>query len=179
MICTPIRIYVGCGEDRRKGFLHSDLRKLPGIDYVCKAWEISQHVRNVQEIYSRHMLEHLTADEAIATLSDWYKSLAKGGTVYIVVPNLDYHIHQWQNACWTDDELADVRSNASHALSGFWGWQRHCNPNMPDYDQSYWDVHKSGYNANRLSFVLKKVGYVNVTTQIKSDIHLIARAEKA
>jgi predicted SAM-dependent methyltransferase len=69
------RIYVGCGEDRREVFLHCDIRPLPGVDIVCNAWELSQHTQGVDEIYSRHMLEHLTNNEVLATLSDWFHSL--------------------------------------------------------------------------------------------------------
>lgn len=175
---TSTRIYVGCGEDRREGFLHSDIRDLPGIDYVCKAWELSEHVQGVTEIYSRHMLEHLTADEAMVTLQDWYTCLGRGGSVYIVVPNMDYHIKQWQDAVWSDEELANSRSNASHALGGLWGWQRQCDPKKPDYEQSYWDVHKTGYNSERLRYVLKKAGFSDITTNVKNNAHLVGFAVK-
>ncbi len=68
-------VYMGCGPDIREGFIHADIRKMPHVDIVCVAWELSNHVKDLNHIYSRHMLEHLTNFEADRTLRDWLKSL--------------------------------------------------------------------------------------------------------
>ncbi len=172
------KVYVGCGNDRREGFIHCDVRHLDGIDIVCPAWQLSRHQSDIQEIYSRHMLEHLTDKEAVATLTDWFKALAVGGSVYIVVPNLDYHIQQWLAAEWNDENYDNSKSAASHGFAGFYGWQRQCDPAVDDYETSYWDVHKSGYNQARLAFLLKRTGFSEVHTEIKNNLHLVAIAVK-
>lgn len=171
-------LYVGCGPDIRENYLHCDIREFPHVDFVCKAWEVSQHTANLSQIYSRHMLEHLTAAEVFATLHDWYEALAKEGSIYLVVPNIDFHIQQWLNAEWNDSELNNPRSLASHAFSGFYGWQRECDPTQDDYNQSYWDVHKSAYNKKRMQYVLEKIGFRQIELEIKSGIHLVAKAIK-
>ena len=171
-------IYVGCGEDRRQGFLHCDIRALEGVDIVCQAWELSSHVTEVTEIYSRHMLEHLTMKEAYLTLSDWHYSLAKGGNVYIVVPNLDFHIQQWLDADWSEEIFIDSKSKENHALAGFYGWQRECDPQALNYSKSYWDVHKSGYNAKLLSFLMHRIGFLDIEITIKNQKHLVAIGKK-
>ena len=175
---SNIRIYVGCGQDRRDGFFHADVRALDGIDFVCNAWELSNYAENVKEIYSRHMLEHLTIKEAELTLSDWFHCLSDEGTLYLVVPNLDFHIQQWLDADWSENESSHQLSNANYALGGLFGWQRECDPSMNDYNNTYWDVHKSGYNKHRLKMLLENVGFHNVRIQIKSDVHLVAMASK-
>ncbi|MER2492189.1 methyltransferase domain-containing protein [Catenovulum sediminis] len=175
---TNKALYVGCGNDRREGFLHSDTRDIEGIDFVCPAWEISKFCQNLTEIYSRHMLEHLTSMEADTALNDWYKALAIGGTLRIIVPNMDFHIKQWLEAEWNEETLRDPKSNARYGFAGLWGWQRECNPTQKDYNQDYWDVHKSGYNQKRLSFLLKRAGFVDVHTEVKNDVHLVATARK-
>lgn len=171
-------LYVGCGEDKREGFLHVDVRKLPHIDIVCKAWEISQHIDEVEYIYTRHMLEHLTTAEVNATLKDWYKSLMGGGTLYIVVPNMDYHCKQWLRAEWNEKSIKDKWSDASWSLAGFHGWQR----DMEDVDEmqttAYWDLHKTSFNEKRIKFMLERVGFTDIATTIKSDVHLVATAKK-
>ena len=53
----------GCGENPTKeGFKTCDIRNLPGVDYACPAWKITEHVapNTVDEIWSRHFFEHLT-----------------------------------------------------------------------------------------------------------------------
>ncbi|WP_111976517.1 methyltransferase domain-containing protein [Algibacillus agarilyticus] len=171
-------VYVGCGEDRREGFIHCDTRELPGVDIVCPAWDLSKYCHNVKEIYSRHMLEHLTSMEADATLVDWYNALEVGGTVYIVVPNMDFHARQWLEADWTEENLRDTRSDARYSFAGLWGWQRECNPRSEDYNQTYWDVHKSGYNEKRIKFLLERAGFIDVATEIKNNVHLVAKGKK-
>ncbi|MFM2481457.1 class I SAM-dependent methyltransferase [Celerinatantimonas sp. YJH-8] len=169
-------VYVGCGEDRRAGFIHCDIRALPGVDIVCRAWELSESMHDADMIYSRHMLEHLTCMEADAALADWLQALRPGGQIEIWVPNMDFHIQQWQNAVWDDENLARPDSDARHALAGFWGWQRQCRPHRDDYETSYWDVHKSGYNVPRLTFLLSRQGYQNIRLQVIEKMHLQAKA---
>ena len=62
-----MKIEFGCGATPTKtDFKTCDIRNLPGIDFVCPAWEISNHVQlnTVDEIFSRHFLEHLTFIQA-------------------------------------------------------------------------------------------------------------------
>lgn len=178
-IASNKSLYVGCGEDRREGFMHCDTRDLPGVDLVCDAWEVSNYLSGLEQIYSRHMLEHLTSMEADAALLDWHHALKIGGSVYIVVPNLDFHIQQWLDAEWNDETIKDEKSDARYGFAGLYGWQRECNPKLDDYNQTHWDVHKSGYNKKRLKYLLERAGFVNIQLQIKGQVHLVAAAEKS
>jgi predicted SAM-dependent methyltransferase len=172
-------LYVGCGEDRRDGFMHCDTRDLPGVDLVCDAWEVSSYLNQLEEIYSRHMLEHLTSMEADAALIDWHHALKVGGKVYLVVPNLDFHIQQWLDAEWNDETIKDTNSDARYGFAGLYGWQRECNPKQDDYNQTHWDVHKSGYNEKRLRYLLQRSGFINIEIEVKGKVHLVAKAEKS
>jgi predicted SAM-dependent methyltransferase/SAM-dependent methyltransferase len=178
MTPNEINIYVGCGPDVREGFQHADIRKFEHVDYVCKAWEISQNVMEVNHIYGRHMLEHLTNYEADRTLRDWFKSLKTFGTLRIVVPDLDFHCRQWLDAEWTEDTLKEDMSDAKWGFSGLYGWQKECDPWSTDYNTSYWDVHKSGYNQKRMKLLLERVGFIEVKIEVKNKCHLIAEATK-
>lgn len=175
---NPINLYVGCGPDAREGFIHCDLRELPHVDCVCKAWEVSRHFSGVSHIYSRHMLEHLTNAEAMLTLEDWYKALALNATVRIIVPNMDFHCQQWLQAEWNEDTFTKERSDALYSSAGFWGWQAECDPLEANYNNSYWDVHKSGYNVRKMKFLMEKIGFSEVHCEIKGDVHLVTTAKK-
>ena len=175
-----MKVHIGCGKDPRKGYITCDIRAMDGnIDIVCPAWELSKHANGVEEIYSRHMVEHLTRSEFCCTLQDWYKSLQQGGLLHIICPDLDYHMDQLRNVVWTDEVWDDPWSNGKHGLAGLYGSQHECQPNHWNYESKtkYWDVHKSGYTTGLMEYLLQKYGYkkIECTTD---QAHLIAKAYK-
>lgn len=173
-----LNIYIGCGEDVREGFIHVDVRKLSHVDIACNAWELSSHLLEVNHIYSRHMLEHLTNYEADRSLRDWFKALKTFGSIRLIVPNMDFHAEQWLRAEWNEDTLKDKMSDAQYSFAGFWGWQEECDPWANNYNNSHWSVHKSGYNEKRIKLLLGRIGFDNIKTEIKNDVHLVATATK-
>lgn len=172
------KVYVGCGNDRKNGYIGCDIRSLPSVDIICRAWEVSHYCQKVAEIYSRHMLEHLTFAEVSASLADWFQALAMGGKIKILVPNMAFHIDQWQKAKWTEEAFQDSKSNARWSAAGFWGWQRQCDPLHKSYKNNYWDVHKSGFNRENIEFFLKRAGFTNIRTYVEDNVHIIAEGEK-
>lgn len=156
------KLYVGCGEHDLEGYIGCDLRQLRHVQLVCRAWEVSEFCGDLAEIYSRHMMEHLTFDQARLTLQDWHRALGPGGTVRIEVPNIEFAINQWQHAQWSEESLSYKFSDARWGFAGFFGWQRECNPEDSDYNQTYWDVHKSGYSGDSMRFFLQQAGFEGV-----------------
>lgn len=169
---------VGCGDSPRDGFVGCDIRALPTVKIVCRAWDLSHHSQQLDAIYCRHMLEHLTLAESILTLKDWYCALGDGGTLEIIVPNIEFHIDQWRSADWKQTFSTDTKCDAVWGFAGFYGWQRECDPTKPNYNQTYWDVHKSAYNEARIAFLLSDVGFDNISTAIVDRCHLVAKARK-
>lgn len=172
------KVYMGSGPDSKEGFLNADIRDLPNVDIVCKAWELSNHIQEVEHIYSRYMLEHLTNFEADRALRDWLKALKTDGRIEILVPDMDFHARQWLEAEWNEDTLKDKWSDAKHSFAGFWGWQEECDPWGEVYHNSYWSVHKSGYNKKRMKFLLERIGYTDVVVRTAKKWHLVAEARK-
>ena len=86
---------MGCGDDYKDGYVGCDIRKTKTAKIISKAWELSKYCKNVNEIYSRHLVEHLTYTEFNATLKDWYKTLKVVGKLHIICPDLNFHIEQF------------------------------------------------------------------------------------
>ena len=175
---TGAKIHVGCGDDKIPGTVGCDLRKTPNVDVVCAAWQVNDFFTEAKSIFSRHMLEHLTFEQVIHTLHMWFCCLAQGGVVKIIVPDMDFHIAQWQNAAWTGEEWRKERSNARWSSAGFWGWQRETGVRHEGLSPTdFWDVHKSGFNKDSLCFFLRGAGFSDITC--KNDGHsLVALAFK-
>lgn len=161
-IPSRAKLYVGCGEDQLDGYVGCDLRPLEHVALACRAWEISRYCEGLSEIYTRHMLEHLTWDEVQLTLADWHAALAADGMLRIEVPNIRFAIDQWLRASWSDEALENRFSDARWGFAGLFGWQRECNPASPDYNPTYWDAHKSGYDEHVLRFVLERAGFEQI-----------------
>lgn len=172
------KIYVGSGPDSREGYVNCDVRRIAGVDLVCPAWEISAYTNELDAVYSRHTLEHLTDMEARLALDDWYKSLKPGGTVEIVVPDIAFHIEQWQQVTWENEGAAFTKDKARWAFAGLFGWQHECDPGTAEYNTTYWDVHKSGYNFPRLKHLLEAAGFAEVTRVSAPSEHLHVQAVK-
>lgn len=152
-----MKLEFGCGETpRRPDFFGVDIRPLPNIKFVCNAWDIDQHVEDssVDEIYSRHFLEHLTFHQAAKTLTVWHKILKPNGIITTIVPDMDFHIKQWTNK--DRKALLNNISYEDRACFGFWGKQRQEDLN------NFWDVHKSGYDFPLLRDKLEQLGFTKV-----------------
>ena len=146
-----MKIEFGCGETPTKeGFKTCDIRDVPGVDFVCPAWDIDQHVasNSVDEIFSRHFFEHLTFQQGEIVLKKWYNILKPGGKCEMMLPNLAFHLNQLVNH-------RNNRKQLKHALAGMWGWQR------GTFDDT-WDIHKSGYDKELLIPIFQKQGFKNI-----------------
>lgn len=172
------KFHVGCGSDIFQEYINVDVRQLPGVELVCKAWELSRYTQSASEIFSRHVVEHLTLAEVEYTLNDWFDALCIGGVIKGVVPNITHHINQWNRATWTPNEYGNMKSNTRWGFAGFYGWQREADPSKKDYNSTYWDIHKSAFNETNITFLLQKAGFSNISTQIIDEVHLHFEATK-
>jgi len=164
-----MKIEFGCGDKpMREGFKTCDIRDLPGVDFACPAWEIDEHVEDnsVDEIFSRHFFEHLNFIEGEIVLRKWHKILRKNGVCEMILPNMTFHVNQWI-------KLRNDPRQFRHAKVGFWGWQR-------GSTHDHWDAHKSGYDFESLSELLKNKGYRNIESlQPVTSCHLHVRCHKS
>lgn len=176
-----VRVNVGCGSKIGEGYVGCDVRRLPGVEIVCRAWELSRHGFELEEVYSRHMMEHLTRHEVARTLDDWFKALRPGGLVHIVVPDVDFHCQQWLRADWSEAAWQDKWSDARHAFSSLYGWQRGAEHAIDKHNPAaalYWDVHKSGFCKGLMTMLLKRHGFEDIDCSTVDKWHLVAKARK-
>jgi hypothetical protein len=84
----PLKLDLGCGKNKREGFLGVDVRSFPGVDIVTDIrgkWMWSDNT--VEEVNCSHFLEHLTASERIHFVNELYRVMKPGAKATIVVPH--------------------------------------------------------------------------------------------
>lgn len=163
-----LRLDVGCGSRPRPGHAGVDVRPLPGVRFVCPAWELGSAVDagSVESIYSRHFLEHLSFAQGALTLRVFRRLLRPGGELHLIVPDIRWHMLQFLHAGPRSLSAANARwTDRQHALAGFWGWQR-------EGKTALWDVHKSGYDDTLLREALGEAGFVRASRREAQPWHL-------
>jgi len=170
-----MKIEFGAGGRSKTGFMASDVQDLPGVHFVCACWEIDNFVDNnsVDEIYSRHMFEHLTFAQGEKTLRVWKDILRPGGKVHMILPDLKFHVDEYLSF-YNDRKRTDHNSYSFfHAVKSIFGGQRE------SFDSQYfttfntdWDIHKSGYDDKSLKELTDSVGYVGFNRGNNRPHHL-------
>lgn len=143
-----------------------------------KPWLVSLHYQDIDKICVVDVLPYLTNMEADTALVNWFKTLKINGVLHLELPDLDVAINQWLNANWDEDSITNRLSDARQSTSAIFGVQENCNPAVEGYEASYTNVHKSGYNTQRLTFLLTRIGFVDVEVESKAG-RLVAAARKS
>lgn len=98
-----MKLDIGCGKNKKEGFIGVDQYDMEGVDIVTDVandtWEWEDG--SVEEIHASHFLEHLTAKQRVHFMNEAYRVLQDGGKVTIITPhwasNRAYgdFTHQW------------------------------------------------------------------------------------
>ena len=84
------RLEIGAGTIRKEGFMHHDIRELPGIDVVCDARKFPQELKGTfHEVHASNIIEHFNRFEVFKVLKEWYELLAPGGVITIITPDIE------------------------------------------------------------------------------------------
>ncbi len=171
------KVEVGAGKHRRPGYESCDIRNIPGIDHVCAADALPFEDGSVDEVYSRHLVEHFTLKEFLKVLSEWNRVLKVGGALYIICPNLLWHLDQILKSTHASFYEKKQGSNERRywGFASLFGWQ-----------QDEFDVHKFGYYFELLRDILADAGFEGIEDLTnhpesleKAPYHLEVRARKA
>ena len=80
-----IKIDIGCGRNKRDGFIGIDLDEKTNPDIVASALDLPFENNSVDEIYSAHLVEHFNPEEAQKFFDEIYRVLKNGGNADIKV----------------------------------------------------------------------------------------------
>jgi hypothetical protein len=98
-----LKLDLGCGNNRREGFIGVDERPFPKVDQVVDLTTLPWPWKDgsVGEAHASHFVEHLTGRQRVDFVNELYRVLVIGGTCQMITPHWasaraygDY-THQW------------------------------------------------------------------------------------
>ncbi len=85
-----LRLHLGCGREKRAGWVNVDVNPTFGPDLVAPAHALPMLPDgSCAAIEACHLFEHLTLTEARAALREWRRLLQPGGELALELPNLE------------------------------------------------------------------------------------------
>ena len=135
-----MRLYVGCGKDKRLGYIGVDLYD-SAADVKAPAWDLPYDDGAVDEIYTSHMIEHLTPMDWRRTLVEWRRVLTKGGRLEVRCPNFELYVREWLEG--------DYEYRQHWGIINIFGWQ----------DRGPGMLTRSGFTVERLRRELADAGF--------------------
>lgn len=80
-----MKIDIGCGKNKRDGFVGVDNDPNCGADVVASALDLPFEDDSAEEVHSSHLVEHFTPEEAKIFFDEIYRVLKIGGTADIKI----------------------------------------------------------------------------------------------
>lgn len=159
-----IKVDLGCGNEKREGYVGVDVVAQEGVDIVCDMVKdgLPFMDNEVEAINTSHFLEHVPNADTITFLKECYRVLAPGGIIEVVVPDL----------IWVLQTFVDLPDNQrwNFGIKTVFGQQT-----TPG------EFHKNGFSRERLAAALAEAGFiVKVCMPVwsHSQQSLLARAIK-
>ena len=146
-----MKLEIGSGGSPTPGYTHLDIEPGDDIEIVAEARTTGLDDNSADEVYARHMLEHLSCGGAYQALTEWMRTLQQGGRIRIIVPDLQFHLRQLAMPGLSPFFPPEKNiSNRTHAMSSIYGWGQ---------DRM---AHRWGYTAKTLEEVLTEMGFERV-----------------
>ena len=133
--------------------------------YKCDLTNEFPPLQNIHNIYTCHLLEHLSIDTGYSLIQKCFNSLNAGGNIRICVPDFEL----WHNALKNNDrEFFDFyRSHISYNISDI-----HKNDFVFFTTVIYGHGHKMIYTYDFLVSLLKEIGFTDIKRMTWGDSKL-------
>lgn len=136
-----MKLNLGCFDKKLPGFVNVDIRQDVDPDMVDDAFRLERFEDNsADEIYSSHMLEHLSRKDGKQAIQRWFQVLKPGGVLRLAVPDIEAAMRRYL-----------YTGNLSELDCLIFGSQKH-----------QFDFHYAGYDFSTLSSLLRSEGFEDV-----------------
>lgn len=135
---TLMKLDLGCGKNKREGFLGVDIISFEGkTDIICdltKKWPWKDET--VEEANCSHLLEHLEAQQRIHFVNELYRVLIDGGKCTVITPH------------WASCRAYGDLTHKWPPVSEFWYWYLSKNWRKTEAPHDDIEFNPNGYNCN-------------------------------
>lgn len=140
-----VLVHIGCGEKNSPEFINVDARPFAHVHIVTDDITSLSDFSNgtVDLVYMCHILEHIKRNDLKDVLSEMKRLLKDGGVLRLSVPDFDKLIDVY------NDSGKDINTISRQLMGG---------------QDSEYNIHYSVFNYQRLSDLLKEVGFQNVVS---------------
>lgn len=187
-----MKIELGSGPHGVPGFFHIDAVKVGNVDMAADIRNLDfLQTNSVDELYSAHVLEHISYTEVEQVLAEWCRVLRPGGKITLKMPDLEFLCRSLVQGIHSAEEvMVAIFGGFSDYPGGPDGWEKISgDPNwkrnsIPDgrvpYPGKYteWGAHKALYTFNTLKPRLARAGFKDIQRIITNDWELHATATK-
>jgi hypothetical protein len=160
---SPLRLDIGCGTNKKEGFIGIDVIKFDGVDLVLNAgdqkWPYAD--ASVEEIHASHFVEHLTPKQRIHFVNESYRVLRPFGKLSIIVPH------------WCASRAYGDLTHVWPPVSEFWfyylnaEWRKTNAPHNLDYTCDF--DHSTGYSLHPMTNG-RSQDFINFATQAYKEV---------
>lgn len=155
------RLNLGCGYDRREGYLNVDLQDFHSPDLIADIRDLPMlSSGHFEEILAFDCLEHLPRTDSARALEEWNRLLTPGGTLRLTVPDAAAIL---QRLAASDDLEEHERW-----LANLFGTQAYTG-----------DFHQAGFTDILMIGLLARTGYCGIRIERRDDWLLSVFARKS
>ncbi|MBW4477964.1 MAG: glycosyltransferase [Tolypothrix brevis GSE-NOS-MK-07-07A] len=137
---NSLKLHLGCGVNIKKGYFNIDQHVSAPSIINMDIFNLSIDDDVVNEIFTEHMLEHLSKYEVPLALKEWARVLKPDGKLVMNLPNLEWCLQQW---------LAKPEEER-------WGWQVDTIFGLQTHPGEF---HKTGFTETRLRQLLTDASF--------------------
>ncbi|MBI5820924.1 MAG: glycosyltransferase [Verrucomicrobia bacterium] len=166
----PLRLHLGCGEQRLADYVNVDyppaehtVQQRPAADVYADITQMRLPPASVDEVRLHHVFEHFDRATALALLCEWHWWLRPGGKLLIETPDLEACVGLLKSPQSTFEEKQAV---VRHLFGSH---------------EAPWAVHQDGWDEARFRRVLGALGFGNLRfehSQWKMFRNITVHAEK-
>lgn len=142
-----IKLHLGCGRQRKEGFINIDYNKTRATDYVLDVLNLPFPPNSVEQIENYHLIEHISIKDIRRVLKSWQEILKPEGKLIMEFPDFDKNVEAYL-------------AGHEERLNNVFGAQR-----FPG------DVHLWGWNYERMKSELEKQDFVKIRQEKPQDYH--------
>lgn len=154
----PLKLNLGCGFDKRNGYLNIDFQAFHKPDLVADIRSLGMLPSGkYEEVMAQDVLEHLHQVDVIPALDEWHRLLMPNGILKLRIPNLAGIL-----------KLFESRSDHENLLPLLFGTQAYNG-----------DYHLTGFTKELIAHYLNSCGFKDIIIMEKDVWLLEINSKKA